>query len=136
MNPFQHFFTKLKADIYKKSKIDCSNSKGCVIWSGSKTTNGHYGKKRVTWPDGYRETAKVHKLVMMTILKKRVKRHIPILATVNDKKVKLEVSHICHSSLCVNPKHLLLETHERNMERRTCRVQKLCTQTHHPICIM
>lgn len=43
----------------------------------------------------------------------------------------LEVSHLCHSKLCINQAHLVLETHKINQERIHCRVQGFCCKAHH-----
>lgn len=127
MSEFEQFCAKLKEDIYNSSKIQAN---GCVVWDGSKTSNGFYGNKRVTWPDGTRETKKVHQLIMIT---KLLTREIP---KYNPNHVKMEISHLCQVSLCVNPGHLELETHGQNCERKHCQLQNVCTKGHTPHCIL
>lgn len=34
---------------------------------------------------------------------------------------QLDVSHLCDVNLCMNPKHLILETRKKNMERQRCK---------------
>ena len=38
----------------------------------------------------------------------------------------LEVSHLCHRKLCINPMHLTLESHDTNQERIHCVLQGFC----------
>jgi hypothetical protein len=57
-----------------------------------------------------------------------------------------EASHRCHFPLCVNPNHLIWETHKQNVDREQCRSTRLitcpcpCNHTfsicdHNPSCI-
>ena len=45
---------------------------------------------------------------------------------------RLEVSHLCHEKICVNPVHLVLEPHARNLERLHYRLQGACCGSHLP----
>lgn len=43
---------------------------------------------------------------------------------------KLEVSHLCHERTCVNPHHLVIESHTRNRLREACRIFGICANIH------
>ena len=47
----------------------------------------------------------------------------------------LEVSHLCHRKLCINPMHLTLESHDTNQERIHCVLQGFCFEVHQPMCM-
>ena len=94
---------------------------GCLIWSGAKSHKRQepYGQKKVSIPilHIYSKVMYVHRLVYMA-----THHDMTIL-----EKNGAEVSHLCHKTLCCNPKHLVLESNEVNSERRTCRLLGHCT---------
>ena len=106
------------------------SSGGCLIWSGGKSTPkpNQYGRKRVKIPilDIASKVMYVHRIVYMCH-----NYDMRIL----DKNLGLEVSHLCHNSLCARPTHLVLETHEQNSERLSCKLMGHCTKNHSPECI-
>ena len=53
-----------------------------------------------------------------------------------DNRKNLEVSHMCHNGICVTSTHLVLETHETNLERISCKSQGQCTKQHQPFCLL
>lgn len=108
MEANRDFFDKLRGQIAKKS-IDSHNVHGCVLWTGA--INGHYGRKKVRYPDGTVTLEYVCRVVYMC--KHRV---INIPAEDADGET-LDVSHLCHNHLCVSPHHLVLEKHSINMDR-------------------
>lgn len=102
----------------------------CLLWTGGTSTANpnKYGRKMVNIPmlGIKRKVMYTHRLVYMCH-----NYDIGIL----DKNNPLEVSHLCHNTLCACPYHLVLETHERNAERITCRMMGECTKGHSPECI-
>jgi hypothetical protein len=42
----------------------------------------------------------------------------------------LDISHVCHKKLCVNPDHLSHEEHVVNVDREICRRKGQCTFPH------
>ena len=52
---------------------------------------------------------KTHRLVYMCSLEKTFLK--------NEGDEQMDVSHLCHRSLCVNPAHLVLEPHSTNSSR-------------------
>lgn len=85
---------------------------GCQVWqkaSSGKGAGPKYGMSKVKFPWGMRAKAiRVHRLMYM-------------LANSNfDLTSQLDVSHLCHNSLCVNEDHLSLEPHTVNNSRRHC----------------
>ena len=58
-----------------------------------------YGKK-VTWPDGSKTVSKVHRLVFIVNFKTL---NVPTLDSFEEQQ---DISHLCHTKLCINPLHL------------------------------
>ena len=106
------------------------NSIQCHLWLGARTGNGLYGRKSVTFPDGSNKLMRVSRVVYM------IKHQSLIIPVVNEQGHILEMSHLCHTSLCVNPDHLVLEKKITNSERKHCRNQGCCTKKHQPFCIL
>lgn len=106
----------------------------CVLWTGSTDRNG-YGRIKVTWlkPDGSTAstTERAPRIAMMLKLDFNSKFDFQQYAAT------LEVSHLCHQRLCVNPAHLSLEPRTINTERVHCNLQGQCTQCHdgYPYCL-
>lgn len=123
------FFNNLKAQIDAKTQFNV-NDNGCNLWIGARTSNGLYGRKQVTFPDGNRKLMRISRVVQM------VKGHMLYVPAVNDEGHIIEMSHLCHNSLCVNPDHLILELRNTNAERKLCKNQGFCTENHNPLCIM
>lgn len=115
---------KLQMKLFEKFEIQ-GGPGGCFIWKGATTVHG-YGVMRVRWPEEGPKMERVHRVALMAQMR---------LTRSQFPGGHLEVSHLCHKKLCVNPAHLVLETHEINQERIHCRVQGLCCRTHHPYCI-
>ena len=102
------------------------------MWTGAATgTNKNkYGKKTVTKLElGLKnKSMSVHRLVYMyTHYDTRI---------LHAKENNLEVSHLCHNSLCANSEHLTLEPHSDNAERRTCNLMHHCSKAHTPFCLL
>ena len=78
---------------------------GCWVWSGAKfkKNSGNYGQIRI----GGRKDGKL------------VRAHkISYQEFVGEIPKGLELDHLCHNTLCVNPKHLEPVIHAENMKRR------------------
>ena len=103
---------------------------GCIEWQGAKTRNGGYGRLVLELPVGGKKEFRVHRLQNM------VTNHMMEVPRTDQNGSLLDVSHLCHNSVCVNPGHLTLELHAKNMERRTCKEQGLCTNKHLPHCLV
>lgn len=103
----------------------------CNVWVGA-LHQGKYGKMLVDWPDGTKCMERTHRIAFMAA-NKVMKGNLPSHDAGGS---KLEVSHLCHNGVCVKPSHLVLETHEKNMERLTCQKQGHCCKLHNPHCIM
>ena len=109
----------------------------CFIWTGATKSNGKepnyvYGISRnvfYTKPGGDRpKMIKTHRLVYMCSLEKT------FLKNEGDDE-QIDVSHLCHRSLCVNPGHLALEPHSTNNSRAFCQKTKIYSKMHQPHCI-
>ena len=100
----------------------------CTVLVAAKDIYG-YGKKKVTWPDGSKTVTKVHMLVLMVHFKT-----LDVL-TVDSLCEQLDISHLCHTKLCINPLHLTLEKHSVNMSRTHCQKAGVYTMEHELACI-
>jgi len=81
------------------------NTDDCWLWTGSRfrKPTGDYSQIRI----GNRETGRVRKA-----------HTISYEAFLGPVPKGLELDHLCHNTLCVNPKHLEPVTHSENMKRR------------------
>ena len=112
------------------------NDKGCVLWQGGRTRDG-YGKLSVPWEVKEGGHMKIHRK------EERVSRMMHLIMYNLNRKCDLppqtwEMSHLCHTRLCVLPDHLILEPKAINQERRHCVQQQLCTKSHngYPDCFL
>jgi hypothetical protein len=76
---------------------------GCFAWLGK-----HNPRKGYAQID-YREGGRRHHRNASTVVYEVVKGRVPIWQ---------EVSHLCLQEWCVNPDHLIAETHKGNLDRR------------------
>ena len=119
------FWKKVEKSLYKKAgpAILSSISEECILWTGGQFAGG-YGRVAVKWPGENKiYNISAHRLSFMFLNK-----------TIN-LDPNLEVSHLCHRTLCVNPRHLVLEPHLINLERKMCKVSQVCLDTHKPPCL-
>lgn len=114
---FNHLRNKLEA---KSERV--GGLRGCVLWKGGVGSNG-YGFIRVSWPEEGSKVERVHRVALMVEMR---------LTRSQFPGANLEVSHLCHEKLCVNPMHLSLEPHATNQERIHCMQQGVCSGAHHP----
>ena len=107
----------------------------CHIWTGAKTTlfrrrTSFYGrfyasKACLKRSRGRGEYILVHILAYFL--------HTGLLPS-STTTPTMEISHLCGNSLCCNPVHLNLETHETNTGRKHCHDRGHCIG-HVPMCI-
>lgn len=113
------------------SKIDqnIENDKGCQIWSSNfyvhqrergLTRGPKYGRLKIKWPNGSKKCYLAHRLMWM------------LHHDTADIPKDMHVSHLCHTSLCINALHLSLEPPNINNSRQICKslVPQRCE--HHP----
>ena len=124
------FWNKISLDLDKKSLYNCGRH-DCTEWGGARD-HGVYGKKSVVWPDGTKTMERTHRLSFM-LSKKLLRHQLPRRSASGE---PLEVSHLCHNSICIKAEHLVLEPHSINMERMGCRIRQLCTRGHSPFCLL
>jgi hypothetical protein len=106
---FQKYITKL-------SERSLINDNGCHIWQGcTKKGPVGYGVIKAKFPDAQWHTIHAHKLQYLV--------HNRLVAVAPH----LEVSHLCHVPLCVNPIHLSLEPHAINTDRLKCVNREVCS---------
>ena len=123
------FFEKISHQLRNNTNFD-SNAKRCDLWLGARTSDGLYGRKQVKFPSGNRVLMRVSRVVYM------IKHKMMEIPRVDQHNNILEVSHLCHQTLCVKPDHLVLESKALNNERKHCLEQRLCTENHKPVCIL
>lgn len=116
---FNHLRNKLEA---KSERVGGGGSGDCVLWKRWNWKHWVWVYK-VSWPNDGRKVKRVHLVALM------VEMH---LTRSQFPGANLEVSHLCHAKLCVNPMHLSLEPHATNQERIHCMQQGVCSGAHHP----
>ncbi|MCU7799275.1 MAG: HNH endonuclease [gamma proteobacterium symbiont of Lucinoma myriamae] len=91
---------------------------GCFVWTGAQTGSGisKYGRLKLQLPGDPR--SKSYYVHRMTFIAYNQLGNIP---------ANLDISHICHNSLCANIGHLSLEPHSINNNRQVCRSLGRCT---------
>ena len=91
----------------------------CLIWTGASVKKAHslsYGVAYIKPPEGKRKKSYyVHRLALF------------IENNIFTTPRHLEVSHLCHRSLCIQANHLSLEPHHVNNNRIHCKMFKYCT---------
>ena len=100
-----------------------------MLWTGCCDRHG-YGRKRVTWHYDASKTERVHRIAYM------VNHKLTELPRTSESGELLEISHLCHKKLCINPEHLVLEAHMVNMSRAHCFIHGACSLEHSPPCIL
>ena len=112
---------------------------GCLLWTGARWSNGQYGVMRNPLRHQHgagNQPARigVHRLVFM--LHNRALYPDYQLPPATPQGDDLHVSHLCHTPLCINPQHLVLEPRSTNSERQTCNLQGICMGIHAPLCLL
>lgn len=104
---------KVKSILKIHAKTLPTNQLGCRLWTGcTKTSRGLcYGMIRLKYPgpNSYSRVYHVHRAIYML---EHEEYDIPR---------NLDVSHLCHNSLCCTIGHLSLEPREVNNDRKRCK---------------
>lgn len=101
----------------------------CMLWTGSKRTwrGIEYGKMCCKWQGKWKRFY-VHRL---TLLFDRG-WHLDDIAGEG-----IDVSHLCHNNLCINPLHLSYEPHQTNRIRSACVAAGSCNgHFGYPACLL
>lgn len=123
-------------DSLARRRSDPVNHKGCVEWQGARTGDG-YGRLCVPWEveEGgevkiKRSQERVSRMIYLTQNNLNLKNDLP--------RPPMEMSHLCHTRLCMLPDHLVVEPKAINLERRHCVNQGICMKSHegYPHCIL
>lgn len=94
---------------------------GCRVWRGAR--NHNYGVMKVVI-NGKAVSRTVHRVALMC------HTHSIIPST-------LDISHLCHNPLCINPLHLVAEPHHINNNRISCTNNGVCMgHGEYPNCIL
>ena len=105
----------------------------CTLWFGATDSSKMYGRQKVRWPGSdVLKIDRVHRLSYMA----HNNLTPDTMPTADKEGIKLEISHLCSNSLCINIAHLTLEKHSINQERIHCKLQNYCSECHSPKCII
>lgn len=139
------YIDSVKFTIFRTGKVlELGQGGGsCMIWTGAHWGSTSYGKIALRLPSNPKKRLyfRLHRLIYsitnMPIPKYAVDITVDSLtpAHLDQEGRALDVSHICHKANCINPEHLVLEVHNTNMDRITCKLQNTCTKDHFPHCI-
>ena len=113
-------------DLYLNKLTESSqrHATGCLVWMGG-PVDSKYGQMRVKFPGNkVSRVMYVHRVAVMVSLK------------LDRLPEGQEASHLCNNSRCIEPTHLILESHQINSERHHCFMQRVCTRNHEPACIL
>ena len=99
------------------SYLDSTEPGRCWLWTGGTSGQGSscYGMMQVQYPGmSSKRPTRVHRVsYMVKVSSFTLPRH-------------LEVSHLCHTNLCCNPDHLVLESKSTNNQRNLCQIAGRC----------
>lgn len=110
---------------------------GCVLWTGAKSdakAKVIYGRVVNPFPDTGVKRIFAHKAIFYLN-----EGHSPAVGEGEidgETGSVYEISHLCHTPLCVNINHLVREPHAVNLERIHCKQQGHCTRAHMPPCLL
>ena len=102
----------------------------CLLWTGYKKSgkgNLVYGRVVNPFPDVDMQRMHVHRAVYYLHNGQ---------SPADDEGSNTEISHLCHTPLCIEPSHLVRESHATNQERIHCKAQGRCTKNHEPACLL
>ena len=110
----------------------CVQKGDCLVWQGQAKTakgrHGQYGKIHIRFKDSNGQN-----IVNTTMVVSRAywlaKNNLHLLPK------DIDISHLCHNTLCVAIDHLVAEHHNTNQERITCNKAHACTLSHTPRCL-
>lgn len=126
----EDFFLKLERNFINKTR-NLGNEFACIVWEGYVDKYG-YGVQYVNWPTEGRKREGAHRLAYM--IRHKISRND--MPSVDNNNNRIECSHLCQNKLCVNPDHIILETHAQNQDRIHCKGQGFCAKCHEPHCLL
>ena len=119
-----HYLEKIKTQSNRSSSSSSSTSSYCLIWGKSVNSSG-YPQMRFSFPGKCSKKFIVHR--MLYALQRN---------SILDKP-HFDVSHLCHSKLCVEVEHLVYEPSVVNAQRRSCKTfAKCCGHSPYPDCML
>ena len=127
---------KVLGRLHAKTDPDPKGAHGCLLWTGAKWHSGLYGVTSNPFcllSDSKPRRIGVHRLFY--ILKHIISYPDGELPRIDGDSNTINISHLCHNSLCVNPDHLTLETQAINNERKMCKGSNHCA-CHTPPCLL
>lgn len=112
---------------------------GCLLWQGALAggngySHGQYSTIRIASQSGLFKPFQINGHIVQCFLKTG---EIPVLSP---KTTRTGVSHLCHRKRCLNPMHLVMESHKENQQRSKCSPKmgkkRMCQEpeTHSPPC--
>ena len=125
---------RILANIFKNCH-EPSGRHGCVLWKGA-TYDGLYGKMRnpLSKLPNQPSYMRTHRLVYL--LNNIHQYNNLFLPKTDEFGCNLDVSHVCHNTLCINIAHLALESHHINCSRKHCVDIGRCNGEHEPACLL
>lgn len=101
----------IQRDTYIRENVPKTNLKGCIYYDDKK--NSKSPSLKVLYLDKKNQEdskmIRLHKIMFFLRYRKNA-----------------EISHRCHLSSCINPEHMILESHQNNCLRRTCKKTQKC----------
>ncbi len=96
----------------------------CLKWQNRPNSKGEgdYGQIRVLTPQGHGLNKTEQHLVHRVVYGLHSMEVVPS---------EIQISHLCHNSLCVLFEHLCPETAFVNANRRICKINGFCHKDHH-----
>lgn len=102
-SPYDSLFQRLVAN---SEPTDPDNPRACWVWTGKVRAGGSHAYPHINvWRDGSHKTLKAHRVMMEEVLDRPLGPWV-------------EVDHLCHNTLCVNPDHLREATFVQNQNNR------------------
>lgn len=102
-SPYGTLFERMVAN---SEPADPENPRACWVWTGKVRSGGSHTYPHVNvYRNGQHRTVKAHRLMMEEVLGR------PLAPGV-------EVDHLCHNTLCINPDHLREATFVQNQNNR------------------
>ena len=127
---------KVLERLHAKTDPDPKGIHGCLLWTGAKWQGGQYGFTSNPFSllnDSIPRRIGVHYLSY--IMTHKISYPDGELPRIDGNSNTINISHLCHNLLCVNPDHLTLESQAINNERNMCKGWSRC-DFHKPLCLL
>lgn len=121
-----NMFFKYWQSILEEKSVISDNKLGCRLWKGPPSLMQMYGKQRIKWPDGSTSFEGAHRLSFMVHFQLTPEK----MAKFSENGEKVEISHLCHNTMCIKIEHLVMERHSTNQERNHCKHMGRCMKSH------